>query len=163
MPAARAPIRRRIPLTAARVTALRDTEGFQHAKDDYWYRPLVFGDNLFSYVAHVPPGGDMPADAEEAEEFELSLFMLGGTLHVTYGQEQFDVTAGDGLFIPRGVAFGVRNDTGEIGSFLLTFTPPPDIRSADELRQRFIEKGRTVKSAAEMAAMVGSSPIPGNV
>lgn len=150
-------------MTSARITALRDTEGFQHATDDYWYRPLIFGDNLFSYVAHVPPGGEMPADAEEAEDFELSLFMLGGTLNVTYGGEQFDVTAGDGLFIPRGVAFGVRNPTGEVGSFILTFTPPPGIASAEELRQRFVEKGRAVKSAAEMAQMVGSSPIPGNV
>lgn len=150
-------------MSHAHVTALRETEGFQHAKDDYWYRPLVIGDNLFSYVAHVPPGGDMPADPVEAEEFELSLFMLGGTLRVTYGDEQFDVTAGDGLFIPRGVAFGVRNATGEVGSFFLTFTPPPSIKSAAELKARFIEKGRTVKSAAEMAEMVGSSPIPGNV
>jgi len=150
-------------LTTARVTALRDTEGFQHAKDDYWYRPLIIGDNLFSYVAHVPPGGDMAADAVEAEEFELSMFMLAGTLHVTYGAEQFDVTAGDGLFIPRGVAFGVRNERSEVGSFFLTFTPPPSIRSAEEMKRRFIEKGRTVKSAAQMAEMVGSSPIPGNV
>jgi mannose-6-phosphate isomerase-like protein (cupin superfamily) len=150
-------------MTSPHVTALRDTEGFQHATDDYWYRPLVIGDNLFSYVAHVPPGGDMPADAVEAEEFELSLFMLGGRLHVTYGDETFDIAAGDGLFIPRGVAFGVRNDTSEVGTFFLTFTPPPGIRSAAELKERFLEKGRTVKSAAEMAPMVGSSPIPGNV
>lgn len=150
-------------MTSARITALRDTEGFQHAKDDYWYRPLVTGDNLFSYVAHVPPGGDMPADAVEAEEFELSMFMLGGTLRVTYGDEQFDVTAGDGLFIPRGVAFGVRNETGEVGSFFLTFTPPPTRMTPEERRQSFIARGRTVKSAADMAEMVGASPIPGNV
>jgi len=150
-------------MTTAQITALRDTEGFQHATDDDRYRPLVFGDNLVTYVAHVPSGGDMPADSEEAEEFELSVFMLGGRLRVTYGQEPFDLAAGDALFIPRGVAFGVRNDMAEIGSFLLTFTPPPDIESVEELRQRFVDKGRTVKAAAEMVALVGSSPIAGNI
>jgi mannose-6-phosphate isomerase-like protein (cupin superfamily) len=149
-------------MTPARVTPLRETEGFQHAQDDYWYRPLVIGDNLFTYVAHVPPGGDMPADAEEAKEFELSLFMLGGRLQVTYSEQELEIAAGDGLFIPRGVAFGVRNTAGEVATFVLTFTPPPGIKSAAELKERFLAKGRAVKSAAEMAAMVGSSPIPGN-
>ena len=143
------------------VTALRDVPGFQHAKDDYWYRPMVIGDNLFSYVAHVPPGGDMAADWEEAKEFELSLFMLGGTLHVTWGHDELDITAGDGIFIPRNVAFGVRNDTDGVGSFVLTFTPPPGIKSVDEMVERFRNLGRTVKSAEEMAEMVGSSPVPG--
>ena len=149
-------------MPTANVTALRDTHGFQHAKDDYWYRPMVIGDNLFSYVAHVPPGGDMPADAEEAEEFELSMFMLGGTLHITFGDEQFDMTAGDGVFIPRGVAFGVRNQTDEVGSFFLTFTPPPGITSIESMIERFRSLGRTFKTPEEMAELVGSSPIPGN-
>jgi mannose-6-phosphate isomerase-like protein (cupin superfamily) len=147
----------------ARVTALRDTVGFQHAQDDYWYRPLVLGDNLFSYVAHVPPGGDMPASAEEAEEFELSLFMLGGRLHILFGDDEFDIAAGEALFIPRGVPFGVRNTTAEVATFLLTFTPPPSITSVEELAERFRARGKVVKSPAEMAEMVGSSPIPGNV
>lgn len=150
-------------MPTAQVTALSDVDGFQHAQDDYWYRPMVIGDNLFSYVAHVPPGGDMPASVEEAELFELSLFMIGGTLHVTYGEEQFDLSAGESLFIPRGVPFGVRNDGGTLGSFFLTFTPPPGIRSLDEMRDRFRSMGRTVKSPEEMAEMVGASPIPGNV
>lgn len=150
-------------MVKAKVVALGATDGFQHAKDDYWYRPLVLGDNLFTYVAHVPPGGDMPADAEEAELFELSLFMLGGRLHVTFGDEELDLAAGEALFVPRGVPFGVRNDTSELGSFLLTFTPPPAIGSVEEMKERFLARGRAVRSPAEMAAMVGSSPIPGNV
>ena len=48
-----------------------------------------------------------------------------------------------------------------MGSFLLTFTPPPGIRSVDEMVERFRNLGRTVKSAEEMGEMVGSSPIPG--
>lgn len=105
----------------------------------------------------------MPADAEEAKLFELSMFMLGGKLHVTYGDEQFDMVAGEAVFIPRGVAFGVRNDTDEVGSFFLTFTPPGSALSMAERKERFRALGRAVKSPAEMAEMVGSSPIPGNV
>lgn len=149
-------------MSGAQITALRDVDGFQHSQDDYWYRPVVLGDALFSYVAHVPPGGDMPASAEEAEMFELSLFMLGGSLRIQYGEDAFDIAAGEALHIPRGVPFGVRNETDELGTFFLTFTPPPNIKSIDEMRERFVTTGRTVKTPAEMAEMVGSSPIPGN-
>lgn len=150
-------------MTAAQITALRDVDGFQHAQDDYWYRPLVMGDALFSYVAHVPPAGYMAPSAEEAELFELSLFMLGSALHIFYGDEEIDIAAGQALHIPRGVPFGVRNDTDAVATFLLTFTPPPNIKSLDEMRERFLSMGRTVKSPAAMSEMVGSSPIPGNL
>lgn len=148
-------------MATPQVIALRDTVGYQHAQDDYWYRPVVFGDNLFSYVAHVPPGGDMPADAVEAEEFELSMFMLDGELLVTWGEEQLRVRAGDGLFIPRGVAFGTRNDTAALATFLLSFTPPIGVRSPEEMLERARTRGRVIRSAAEMAAMVGDAPVPG--
>lgn len=59
--------------------------------------------------------------------------------------------------------FGVRNDSDAVATFLLTFSPPPSIKSLDEMRERFLSLGRTVKSPAAMAEMVGSSPIPGNV
>ncbi len=52
-------------MATPQVIALRDTVGYQHAQDDYWYRPVVFGDNLFSYVAHVPPGGDQKSGSHQ--------------------------------------------------------------------------------------------------
>jgi quercetin dioxygenase-like cupin family protein len=108
---------------------LADAGGVQHAQDDYWYRPLIAGDNLFTYVAHVLPGGYMAPDAEEAEMFELSLYMLDGSLFIYYGEETFTIDAGSALYIPRGVPFGVRNETGETATFVLTFTPPPKMES----------------------------------
>jgi quercetin dioxygenase-like cupin family protein len=110
---------------------LVDASGVQHAEDDYWYRPLIAGDNLFTYVAHVLAGGYMAPDAEEAEMFELSLYMLEGALLIYYGEETFTIEAGTALYIPRGTPLGVRNETKETASFLLTFTPPPKIESLE--------------------------------
>ncbi len=86
---------------------------------------MVFGDNLFTYVAHVPAGGVMAPDAEEAKLFELSLFMIEGELVCTLGTEDMTVRPADALLIPRGVAFGVRNETDATASFVLSFSPPP--------------------------------------
>ena len=86
-----------------------EVEAYQHADDGYYYRPLVAGKELFSYVAHVPAGGYMPPDAEEAELFELSLFMLEGNLDGILDEDRIALTAGDALHIPRGMPFGVEN------------------------------------------------------
>lgn len=115
---------------------LDDACAVQHADDDYWYRPLIAGDNLFTYVAHVLPGGNMAPDAEEAELFELSLYMLEGLLFIYYGDETFTIRAGHALFIPRGVPFGVRNETEDTATFVLTFTPPPEIDSLEAWWER---------------------------
>jgi quercetin dioxygenase-like cupin family protein len=135
-------------------------EAVQHADDDYWYRPLLFGQQLFTYIAHIPPGGDMAADAKEADLFELSLFMTEGALEVTYGEEQFPVRAGQALHIPRGVPFGVRNAEDNVASFVLTFTPPPT-GSREDWRARVLQRApHKLKSADEMAAYLGRAREP---
>lgn len=113
------------------IKQLADAGAVQHAQDDYWYRPLIAGDNLFTYVAHVLPGGYMAPDAQEAEMFELSLYMLEGSLFIYYGDETFTIDASSALYIPRGVPFGVRNETRETATFVLTFTPPPEMESLE--------------------------------
>lgn len=77
---------------------LKDTSAIQHADDDYWYRPLVLGDNLFTYVAHVRPSGYMPPHDDEAELFELSLFMLEGELLLYYRDVTFTISTHAALF-----------------------------------------------------------------
>ena len=132
---------------------LASAGGVQHADDDYWYRPLVAGDNLFTYVAHVLPGGYMAPDAKEAELFELSLYRLDGALLIYYGDETFTIEPHSALFIPRGVPLGVRNETGLVATFVLTFTPPPKIESMEAWLERVPEHKR--KSAGEIRAMIG--------
>jgi quercetin dioxygenase-like cupin family protein len=139
---------------------VRDASGFQHANDEYYYRPLVSGAELFTYVAHVPAGGVMPPDAEEAELFELSLFMLDGKLIGTLGTEDMALEPGQALHIPRGVAFGVRNEADRTASFVLSFAPPPRSGGIEEMLRAAREKGRRVYEPAEFDQIVGEPAFP---
>jgi quercetin dioxygenase-like cupin family protein len=137
------------------MSELKDVGAIQHADDDYWYRPLVFGDNLFTYVAHIRSGAYMAPDAEEAELFELSLYMLEGELLIYYGEETFTITPHTALFIPRGVAFGVRNETDETATYILTFTPPPGQGSMDEFWATVRNPEKRVKTPDQIRKMIG--------
>ena len=143
-----------------RPLAVREASGFQHANDEYYYRPLVAGDELFTYVAHVPAGGVMPPDAEEAKLFELSLFMLDGELIATLGTDEMPLRPGEALHIPRSVAFGVRNETASTASFVLSFSPPPRSGSVEQMLQAARESGRRVFEAAEFESIVGEAGFP---
>jgi len=136
-----------------------ETEAYQHAKDEYYYRPLVAGEHLFTYVAHVPPGGVMPPDAEEAKLFELSLLMLEGMLVGTLGDDTVVLSTGDALHIPRGVAFGVSNETDRTAGFVLSFSPPPRVDLAS-VKSDAIAKGRVVLEPDEMAERLGPLQFP---
>ena len=138
------------------VVRLEDIEGFQHAKDNYWYRPLIFSENLFTYVAHIPPGGFMPAH-DDGHEFETSLYMIEGKLVVTLYKDVFAIEKNMALHIPGGAPFGVRNNGEVMASYVLTFHPPPDIESVEGLRNKYIEAGRTIKSTEEMKKLVAGS------
>ena len=143
-----------------RPLAVREASGFQHANDEYYYRPLVAGDALFTYVAHVPAGGVMPPDAEEAKLFELSFFMLDGDLIATLGTEDMPLRPGEALHIPRGVAFGVRSETARTASFVLSFSPPPRSGSIHQMLRAARESGRRVFEAAEFESIVGEAGFP---
>jgi quercetin dioxygenase-like cupin family protein len=139
---------------------VRDASGFQHANDEYYYRPLVSGAELFTYVAHVPAGGVMPPDPEEAKLFELSLFMLDGQLIGTLDTEDMTLEPGCALHIPRGVAFGVRNETDRSASFVLSFAPPPRSGGIDEMLSAAREKGRRVYEPTEFEPIIGEPAFP---
>lgn len=137
---------------------MKDVEGFQHAHDTYWSRPIIFSDRLFTYVTHVPPGGEMPAH-EDAHTFDTVLYMLKGELEITYGKEKFPMEAHMALHTPGGVPFGVKNHGDITASFVLTFNPPPDVKSLEEWRQRYIDRGREdgILTAEEMNEMIGDT------
>ena len=138
-----------------------EVEAYQHADDGYYYRPLVAGKELFSYVAHVPAGGYMPPDAEEAELFELSLFMLEGHLDGILDEDRVALSPGDALHIPRGMPFGVENRGSATVSFVLSFAPPPPGVVLDTMKQSSIERGRVVIEAADVEDVVGPVTFPG--
>jgi glyoxylate utilization-related uncharacterized protein len=138
------------------VVRLEDVEGFQHAKDNYWYRPLIFSENLFTYVAHIPPGGFMPAH-DDGHVFETSLYMIEGKLEVTFQKDVFDIEKDMALHVPGGAPFGVRNNGEVMASYVLTFHPPPDIESIEALRKRYDENEREYKSVEEMRELLKGS------
>ena len=141
--------------------AAKDAEGVRHCHgehcDDYWYRPLVWGKELFTYVAHIPPGGGVPPDAEEAKLFELSLYVLSGNLHATLGSETLTMPPHSALHIPKGVPAGFANQGDAPVTILLSFAPPPGtVSNIEEMRQRVESRGRRMWSPAEMNAMAGN-------
>jgi quercetin dioxygenase-like cupin family protein len=143
-----------------RALSLKDASGFQHANDQYYYRPLVAGVELFMYVAHVPAHGSMPPDAQEAKLFELSLFMIDGELEMILDEDEFVARPGDAVHIPRGVAFGVRNLTDRSASFVLAFAPPPGTGTIPERLANARARGRRVMEPKEFEAIIGETTFP---
>lgn len=137
-----------------------DVEAYQHADDEYFYRPVVAGEEVFTYVAHVPASGVMPPDAEEAKLFELSLFMIEGSLEATLGEQHVELGTGDALHIPRGVPFGVENKTDSTASFVLSFSPPPPGVDLASMKETALEKGRVVIDPIDVAERVGGLVFP---
>jgi quercetin dioxygenase-like cupin family protein len=145
-----------VPEKRYKLTRTRDIEGFQHADDDYWMQPVVFGEHLFTYRASVPPGGFMLPHEDGGHDYEHAFYMLLGELEMTVDRDVFTVVPGDALWIQPKAALGVRNKGKSVASFLLTFHPSPTgaFSSLEALRKRFAEKGPgKVKTAAEMEAL----------
>ena len=69
---------------------LREIEGVQHCHgpdcDEYYFRPVVYGDDIFTYVAHLPPHGGVSGSQEESDVWEMSLYVLDGEITVTAGE-----------------------------------------------------------------------------
>ena len=139
----------------------REMEGLQHCHgddcDEYYFRPLVYGDNLFTYIAHIPPGGGVPSSQEEADMFELSLYILDGHPQVIYGDETFSMYPHTALHCKKGVPLGFENPNEEPVSLIISFTPSPQGDSnPDELRRRVESHGRSMLSAQTMNQMAGN-------
>ena len=146
---------------------LRDIEGVQHCHgedcDEYYYRPVVYGDKIFTYVAHIPPGGGVPGDQGEADMFELSLYILDGEVTVTVGpgspadvEKTYVLKPHMAMHWPKGEPYGLWNETDSPASLILSFTPSPrGAKNPTEMREFLEERGRSVVPATEMNAMAG--------
>ncbi len=135
---------------AKQVVQLKSVPAFQHAEDDFWFRPLLFGKDLFMYVAHIPPGGDMPPNGHaEKEHFETCLFMLEGELEISYDDETFTIGPETALHRHPTTRFGVKNNGDVTASYVIAFSPPPEVESVEALEKRFAEQNRTIKPPSE--------------
>ena len=138
----------------------KDIEGVQHCHsencDEYYYRPMVYGKDLITYIAHIPPGGGVPADQEEADMYELSLYILDGQPLVTYGDDKFTMVPHTALHIQRGVMLGFDNPTDKPVTLILSFTPSPKgAINPDEMRALIEKRGRSVMTPESMNEMAG--------
>lgn len=146
-------------MASKRYTHIRTStlEAFQHARDNYWYRPVVFGKNLFTYIAYVPPGGSMPPHGHEEDPYELSLVMLQGELQIMLDGDTFVASEGDAVHVEPTVSLGVHNVTDRTAAFALTFNPPPpSISSIDAVRERYKKRGSGIMDVAEIEALITS-------
>lgn len=147
----------------SQVVRLAEVEGFFH--DPEWYRPLIFGTNLYMNVTYLLPGVSLVMGSKkerEAERLERILFVLSGKVQVTHGEEKFELRREMALSIPLegDIGYEVRNIGKEPARFLSIFSPPPhpdlNIKSRDQLRSLYLEKNRIVRSAADMKSVIGS-------
>lgn len=69
----------------------------------------------------VPTGGGPPPHIHERED--ETLYILEGRCSVQIGEEQVEASAGDFIFLPRGVPHAFRNDAPETLRLILTFVP----------------------------------------
>ncbi len=63
----------------------------------------------------IAPGGEIP---EHTNEIEHEQYVLAGEYTVGIDDEEYEVSAGDSLFIPAGVVHWYRNDGDEEGAFV---------------------------------------------
>ena len=149
-----------IEMTEVPYIYARNVEGIQHCHgddcDEYYYRPLVYGSDLFTYIAHIPPGGGVPPDQKESDMFELSLYVLSGRPKVIYGDEEFTMYPHTALHCRRSVPVGFENPGQEPVSLILSFTPSPQgAKNPEEMRQYVESRGRSVFSPEAMNRMAG--------
>jgi glyoxylate utilization-related uncharacterized protein len=158
--------------------SLKDTFGVQHADDEFWYRPLVLGRNLFSHVSHIPPGGGVPPYPETAERLQIehSLYVLSGTLEVTLRDDSATLVPHTALRIPPGDPIPMYNPGPAPVTIYMSYTPSPwgpespikdrqSVTNHDEMLAFFAERERKVWTAAELNAMDSKlfSSGPGNL
>jgi quercetin dioxygenase-like cupin family protein len=123
--------KRRFPMTPLDISPLRPV--VTDSKNEVWIEPFE-GERLITRVrnAHVEgactvfeclvsPTSGQPMHVHNADD-EL-VHLLDGKLRFYWKSEQFDVTAGTSVTIPRGLFHGWRNLTDSPVRALLTFTP----------------------------------------
>ena len=72
----------------------------------------------------MQPGGGMPRHTNTVEHEQ---YVLTGQAHITIGTEEFDVQAGDVVFIPEGVAHSYQNSGAGTFEFLCIVPNKQDV------------------------------------
>lgn len=70
----------------------------------------------------VPPGSNVPPPHSHSNNEEC-VYVLNGTLRYTVGSESRDLTAGQSMSTPKGVAHGFSNPFTEPATALIVLSP----------------------------------------
>ncbi|NKQ39187.1 MAG: cupin domain-containing protein [Methanosarcinales archaeon] len=136
---------------------INEVDGFFH--DPEWYKPLLFGENLYMNVTYLLPETKMVIGSKKEKETEMPervIYMLEGKLEVTHGEDKFEITPEMAFLVPleSGEPFEIKNFGENMASFIMIFSPPPHpelkIKSRAQLRKLYEEHNRVVKSPEEM-------------
>ncbi len=146
--------------------ALENAFGVKNVEDKSWSRPLIFGDNLFSHVTHIPPGCEIDnfPQSEDERQLEQTLYLLRGSLTVRTRANQIRLADHSTLQIPPGESISLSNDSNGMVSVLVVHTPSPwgahspieahqSVDSLQRLQEWMVQNGETVGSSQEMNAI----------
>ena len=115
-------------------SSLWETPGYRHEHkpnppDDFWFRPIVCGEQHLTYVGLVPAGKGVPPSPEEAGYVEMSIYTLAGDLGCIIlgkdGEEahRLVLPPHQAIYAPLNVPIGFFSPSELTSVFLLTFTP----------------------------------------
>jgi len=147
------------------IVALQDTFAVQHAQDEYYIRPLILGENLFTYVAHIPAGGGVPPYPEAAKKYQIehSLYVLSGKLQICIDGRSATLVSHTAARIPAGQPVEMVNVGDRPASIYMAYSPSRwgpsaadddrrGVTSLEAMRSWYDARGQRVWSAAEMSA-----------
>jgi quercetin dioxygenase-like cupin family protein len=98
-------------------------------------------DGAYSVFEDMIPPGAGPVPHTHTKEDE-SIFVIEGELRAWLGGEQYDVTAGDFIHMPRGVQHSFKNVSDKPTRLLLSYTP-------GGFERWFLEVGTPIVKAGE--------------
>jgi quercetin dioxygenase-like cupin family protein len=145
--------------------SLKEAHGFQHCHgeecDDIYFRPLVVGKEMYTYVATIPPGGGVHGHAEPVE-FEQSIFVLSGTVTATLGfglphEVETKQTVGtyEAFVCPAGELWGKWNLGDTPAIYLCTHSPAPKASGPEEACEIMRSRGVHIYSPEELNEIAG--------
>lgn len=79
-------------MAGMQVVKVDERPGFYHRPE--WYRPLLFGDNMYMNVTYLLPGVGMVMGSKrekEVEPLERAIYMLEGRVEVTCGDSKYEL------------------------------------------------------------------------
>jgi len=147
------------------VVKVDERPGFYHRPE--WYRPLLFGDNIYMNVTYLLAGVGMVMGSKrekEAELLERAIYMLEGRVEVTCGDKRYDLVPHTAMLVPLqpGPQVEVRNAGECTACFITVFSPPPHpdlkIASVERLEQLYRDAKRVVKAPGEMKEVIATRP-----